>query len=122
MKFAHTVKTTFANNRHPLTGVNMSAKSKPTLAALESLEICDDPLPTHRTLPTGKYDTLLLTLKPGKAIKCKTDDVGKVAAALRKLIDNGKVKGAVRTMANYGDGMGRVWLVALPAKALKVAA
>lgn len=86
------------------------------------IEICSDPLPESRALPGSKYEAVFKGLKMGQSLKCQPDDVGKVSAALRKWIELNHLQGNVRSMKDYGDGMGRVWMLALPAKALKVAA
>jgi hypothetical protein len=79
----------------------------------ELLTICDDPLPAHRASLGNKYAPILRQLKPGQAIKCATADVGRVCGALRKWIDEHGPKGAsVRSCRDYGDGLGRVWLMA----------
>lgn len=114
------VKTTFVNNRHPITGAIMHPKAQPL--DIDKLTICNDPLPVHRARPGGKYDELLKNIKVGQCIKCAPDDIGTISSALRKWIDQHNIKATTRSMKNYGDGMGRVWMVALPAKALKVAA
>jgi len=120
----HNAKTIFAGNRHPITGASMTPKKAPAVFVdPEQLSICNDPLPNHRAKPGGKYDEILKNLKVGQCIKCPPADVGKITGALRKFIgEGGDVKGAIRSMSNYGDGMGRVWLVALPAKTPKAAA
>ena len=96
-------------------------KTPPEFVDAGKLSICDDPLPNHRALPGGKYDNLLKKIKVGQCIKCPTDDVAKVCGAMRKLVSTHNIKGSVRSMTDYGDGFGRVWLVAQPAKALKAA-
>ncbi len=119
----HNAKTTFAGNRHPITGASMKPKKAPAeFVDPNKISICDDPLPSHRASPGSKYDNILKKLKPGQCIKCPPSDVGRITGALRKHIGTGEVKGAIRSTTDYGDGMGRVWLVALPAKALKAAA
>lgn len=84
-----------------------------------TLVVCDDPLPGHRASCGNKYEEVLMSLKHGQCVKCAPSAVGGVAGALRKLIEHKKVTGTVRTMKNYGDGLGRVWL--MPAKATKTA-
>lgn len=116
----HPIKTTFAGDRHPITGADMNPKAK-TLDA-DTLTICNDPLPASRARPGGKYDELLKNMKVGQCIKCAPDDIGTISSALRKWIDQHNIKATTRSMKNYGDGMGRVWMIALPPQALKRAA
>lgn len=97
------------------------AKAKATPVDPKQISICDDRLPDFRARTEGKYDAIFAKMKMGQCIKCHTQDLGKVSSALRKYILKHKVKGTIRSMTNYGDGMGRVWLVALPVKALKAA-
>jgi len=107
----------------PLTGATMKPKNaKVDHVDTSKIEICSDPLPESRALPGSKYEAVFKGLKMGQSLKCQPDDVGKVSAALRKWIELNHLQGNVRSMKDYGDGMGRVWMLALPAKALKVAA
>ena len=76
-----------------------------------TLVVCNDPIPGHRASCGNKYETVLKSLKYGQCVKCAPSAVGGVAGALRKMIELGKVAGVVRTMRDYGDGMGRVWLM-----------
>ena len=81
-----------------------------------SLQICNDPIPAHRSVKEGKYKAIFDKLKVGQAIKVPSANAQTVATALRKEV-NGKY--AVKSMHNYGDGMGRVWLLEWPKKQLK---
>lgn len=94
--------------------------TKPSNAAvdLSKLSICDDPIPTYKSQPEGKYDALLANMKPGQAIKCPTGDIDRIANAIKKHIDRRHPNCVVRTMRDYGDGMGRVWMLPKP-EALK---
>lgn len=89
----------------------MSRAKTSTPADLSQITVCDDPLPNHRALPCGKYDAILAKLKVGQGIKCPPADVGKVSSAMRKWIATNKINATVRSMSNYGDGMGRVWML-----------
>lgn len=87
------------------------------------LSICDDPLPLGRSIVEGKYDDKFKTMKIGQAVKCPPAAVGLIQNAMRKFVKVRGLKGVVvRTCKDYGDGLGRVWMLAEPAKALKVAA
>lgn len=82
----------------------------------DTLEICDDPLPSHRASAGNKYEPTLKKLKLGQAIKCLPAEVGRVAGAMRKYIENNKIQANVRTIKDYGDGFGRVWMLAAEKK------
>ena len=91
----------------------------------DTLTLCNDPLPSHRARPGCKYAAVFGTMKPGQAIKCGPDDVNRIANALRKHIETHAATLAgclVRSIRDYGDGLGRVWLVGAPKPAAKVAA
>lgn len=88
-------------------------KKPPQSIDPSTLVICNDPIPGHRASSGNKYEAVLLSLKHGQCVKCAPGEVGGVAGALRKLIEHKKLTGTVRTMKNYGDGRGRVWLVAV---------
>lgn len=81
--------------------------------------ICNDPLPKGRPLVKGgKYDDLFQQLGRGQAIKCPPGSVAAVQHSLRKWIRVQRVPNVmVKTCKNYGDGLGRVWLLAAPGAA-----
>ena len=83
------------------------------------LTIGNDPLPAHRAR-ANKYADLMAKLKPGQCIKCAPNHVGQVANAVRKHIIQNGLDCTIRSTKNYGDGMGRVWLMKNERK-LKVA-
>jgi len=88
-----------------------------------ALSVCSDPLPAHRMRPDCKYLAVFNQLKPGLAVKCPTDDANRIANALRKHIEaHPKELGGctVRSTGDYGDGAGRVWLVAPEVPATKI--
>jgi len=86
------------------------------------LSICNDPLPTGRSMSKGKYDDIFQALKVGQAVKCQSPTVSLIQGALRKFIRvHGMQSVVVRTCKDYGDGFGRVWMLAEPGKAGKVA-
>lgn len=99
-----------------------AAKSadKPATAEtdLDSLVICDDPLPKSRANPGNKYAPIFAQLNVGQCLKCKTEDVGRVGNAIRKWIENNQLPYTFRVMRRYhSDGQGRVWLLSAPEKA-----
>lgn len=89
-----------------------------------TLEICNDPIPTHRASCGNKYAALLKNIKPGQCIKCSPEEVGRIQGAMRKYIELNQIDAYVRTIKDYGDGKGRVWMLAAEKKSkteLKVA-
>ena len=85
---------------------------------VESLTICDDPLPKSRANPGNKYAPIFAQLKVGQCLKCKTEDVGRIGNAIRKWIENNQLPYTFRVMRRYhSDGQGRVWLLDAPVKA-----
>lgn len=79
--------------------------------------ICNDPLPASRSIGPGKYDALFQQLGRGQAIKCPPDAVASTQHALRKWVKEQRVTGVlIKTCKDYGDGFGRVWLLAEPGK------
>lgn len=90
----------------------------------DTLEICDDPLPSHRASVGNKYEATIKAMKIGQAIKCLPSEIGRVSGAVRKFITVNKVKAKVKTIKDYGDGKGRVWMLAAedePKSGLKLA-
>ena len=81
---------------------------------VSKLEICDDPLPSHRALPDHKYDAIFDKLKHGQCVKTEAGRADKVAQALRTYLKRKQKSGAVKAMSDYGDGHGRVWLLRKP--------
>lgn len=120
-----TAKTTFVGGINPFTGQPVAAPEKamttrirpkpatPTVD-LGGLSICDDPIPEHRASPEGKYDALLSKLKPGQCIKCPSSDVNRLANAIKKHVERKHPTCMVRSMQDYGDGLGRVWMLPRP--------
>ena len=82
-----------------------------------TLEICNDPLPAARASSGNKYEPLFKAMKLGQAIKCQPTEVGRLGGALRKYVELHALNGTVKTIKDYGDGKGRVWLLAIEAKA-----
>lgn len=79
---------------------------------LNTLEICNDPLPEHRAKAALKYEALFSGLTPGQSIKCESADTGKLAHALNTYIKSKKIEGVkVISCKRYTDNKGRVWLI-----------
>ena len=119
--------TRFANGINPFTGLSVDTPAKPMTTRIRPkpstptvdlavLSICDDPIPEHRKLPEGKYGALLFKLKPGQCIKCPSSDVNRLANAIKKHVERKHPTCMVRSMQDYGDGMGRVWMLPRPEK------
>lgn len=115
------IADTIKNARHP--GAHNPFARKPQKAKTmphattqhidpATLVICNDALPSHRAKAGRKYADLFKDLKHGQAVKCKPEHVGQLSGALRKWIEDGHTTGMVRSMRDYGDGLGRVWLLA----------
>jgi hypothetical protein len=125
MQAAH---TSFANHRNPWTGQAMTKDNKPKAPAgkpidLKLLSICDDEMPTERAKPVSKYEPLFSKMKIGQAIKCPAGSTAaKLANSLRTHADRHGIECVIKTMSDYGDGFGRVWLLAKDAPKLKRAA
>ena len=100
----------------------MTKNNKPMkLIDPKELEICNDPPPTVRSSPEGKYTPVFSNLQYGQSLKCPPGAAPKIATALKKWLEVHKKPGMVRSAVRYApDGTGRVWLLE-PEKALKVA-
>ena len=87
------------------------ASKKPmTIINPEALEICDDPLPTARAMPDGKYSASSPrwpTAMPQMPARRSAQDSHRP----EKWLDVNKKPGSVRSTLRYADdGTGRVWL------------
>ena len=98
-------KTVWAtpNKKNPVDG--QKRRSAP-----DELVICNDPLPERRIQST-KYDEVFNKLKVGQCIKCKPHEANRLASALKKWLTVRNRSDEVKSCTNYGDGMGRVFLV-----------
>lgn len=119
MNIATTIKTPRHHDANRPFGAAPMVKQPPKLTDPDTLTICNDPLPVSRASPPHKYEPLFAQLKPGQAVKCTPDEVGRVTSALRKWLTNHKKPGRIRSIKDYGDGMARVWLLV---EKMKVAA
>ena len=84
---------------------------------VDKLEICHDPLPSHRAVTEEhKYDAVFDRLQPrtpNQCVKCDRKSVGRIGGALRTYIKRHKLKDhIVKSTTNYEQtNTGRVWLV-----------
>lgn len=103
----------FVNRINPWTQQKMTKSNKPAASIVAAeLEICNDPLPTRRINPDGKYSAVFDKMKLGQCIKCPTGNAGRRGQALRKWIEQKKLPYRVSTAERYElDGLGRVWLL-----------
>lgn len=122
MPSSQPIQTTFANGISPFTSLRqkhglpeptkpMKQTNKRPPVDVSTLEIADDPLPSHRASPGHKYDDLFDRLKYGQCVKTEAGRADKVGQALRTYLKRKAKKGAVKIMSDYGDGKGRVWLI-----------
>jgi len=88
------------------------------------LQITDDPIPASRATPAHKYHSFFETMKMGQSVRCATKDLGKISSAMRKYIEVKGLQAQTKGTRHYPNdpGYGRVWLLPVVAKALKVAA
>ena len=93
------------------------AKRPQNFIDVDKLEVCSDPLPSHRAVTEEhKYDAVFDRLQPrthNQCIKCDRKSVGRICGALRKYIERHKLKDhIVKSTTNYEQtNTGRVWLV-----------
>lgn len=109
------IKTTFARNRNPFTGLKTVPKTnrkQTNLVDVSKLTISNDPLPSHRSMPDHKYDGIFSKLKHGQCIVCEAGEAGKIGHALNTFLRRTNASGKVKTAQKYDDGKGRVWLLA----------
>lgn len=80
---------------------------------VKDLSLCSDPLPTGKMKPGSKYDAIFKdALATGKTIKTPPGAAAAVSNMLRTWLErNGHKTYTTRSVGNYGDGMGRVWLL-----------
>ena len=79
----------------------------------DELSICNDKPPVTRLPYRSKYATMFEQLKPGQALRCQAGHAQAIATSLRKWLDDKGMrdKYRVQTVKDFGDGMGRVWLL-----------
>lgn len=119
---ASTIKTPRHYDANRPFGDAPMVKQPVKLTNPRTLEICDDPLPAARASCGNKYEPIFKAMKLGQAIKCQPTEIGRLGGALRKYVEVHKIKANVKTIKDYGDGRGRVWLLALPEAKAKLAA
>lgn len=78
---------------------------------IDALEITNDPV-ISRMRFGSRYDAIFERLKVGQALKVPSAATSSVSDSLDRWIRrNGKTDLTTRRVSDYGDGMGRVWLV-----------
>lgn len=89
------------------------------------MEVVSDPLPPGRGVTTHKYGDLFESIEPGQAVKCHSDDVGRVSTSMRKWAKVYRPGCLIRCVKAYpgdlSDKRGRVWLLPAPAKLKRAA-
>lgn len=112
----HQVRTTFVGGINPfkLKASTMATRKPAAAVDLAKLRIADDPLPQGRLSGRNKYAEVFRKLKLGQCIVCDKDDADRIAAGLRKWMADEKIVGLVKLTRDYGDGKGRVWMLAKP--------
>lgn len=80
----------------------------------EELVITNDPPPRTTLGPrSSKYVDRFEKMKVGQSLACSKEKTGVVASAMRTWLKRtGRDDLSVVSMSDYGDGKGRVWLVA----------
>lgn len=109
-------KTTFVGGKSPFAKPAPKRKPKPRKendVDLDQLQIVDEPYNPDRRV-VSKYEEFFSSIKPGQAIKCRSEDTVRVKNSLQKWLDlRGKTGWLfVRyKKTDASDGMGRVWLL-----------
>jgi hypothetical protein len=116
-----TIAAAHQRGAHRTFGAAPMVKHPVKLTDPSTLEICDDPLPAARASCGNKYEPIFKKLKLGQAIKCQPTEIGRLGGALRKYVEVHALNATVKTIKDYGDGRGRVWLMALPEAKAKLA-
>ena len=121
-----TAKTSFANGINPFAGQPVTP-GKPTPRSkqprkpidLTMLSMCSDPIPEHRRVENkmSKYAPLLKRMHAGECIKCPSNQVTTIVKSIVRVAKRHYPNHELRSMSNYGDGMGRVWMLPKQAKA-----
>jgi hypothetical protein len=112
MSIAQTIQHARNHGAHRPFGAAPMTKTAAKPTDPDTLLICDDPLPTSRLHAGKKYEPTFERMRLGQSINCASDQVGHVSGAMRKFVQVRKLQAVVRTVKNYGDGRGRVWMLA----------
>ena len=120
-----TAKTSFANGINPFhappvkPATQPKAKKQPRKPIdLTLLSLCSDPIPEHRRVENkmSKYAPLLKRMHAGECIKCPSNQVTTIVKSIVRVARRHYPNHELRSMSNYGDGMGRVWMLPKPEK------
>lgn len=77
----------------------------------DSYAIVRDSPDKTRSGRAKKYAKTFATMEFGDAVKCRPDEVASIASALRRFIVDNKLVAHVKSVSDYGDKMGRVWML-----------
>jgi hypothetical protein len=77
----------------------------------DALLIVNDKPRSVRVGHEYKHEQTFRTMRPGQAVKCAPNEVSSIASAMRRFIERTGANAYVKTVPDYGDGMGRVWMM-----------
>lgn len=77
----------------------------------DALLIVNDKPRTARVGHEYKHEQTFRAMRLGQGIKCAPNEVSSIASAMRRFIERTGVNAYVKTAPDYGDGMGRVWMM-----------
>lgn len=64
-----------------------------------------------KRMPVGKYDELFSQLKYGSCVVCESDEVDRIASALRKWLNRHGKHGVAKRNTRCRDGKARIWML-----------
>lgn len=122
-------KTSFANGINPFAAPPappaQAKREKPVNLPVDfsQLSMSNDPLPAHKQSAKrmSKYAPLLEKMQAGECVKCPRENVVFLVKSMSRLVGKHYPDYVLRSVMDYGDGMGRVWMLPKPEK-LKVKA
>lgn len=113
-----TAKTRFANGINPFAAPPAPIQTKREKLVnrpvdFARLSMCDDPMPEHKKPDkrTSKYAPMLERMQAGKCVKCPRENVSFLVKNMSRLVNKHYPGYVLRSVMDYGDGMGRVWLM-----------
>lgn len=115
------VKTSFVNGINPFAAPPappapaQAKREKPVNLPVDfsQLSMSNDPLPAHKQSAKrmSKYAPMLERMKAGECVKCPCENVVHLVKSMSRLINKHYPGYMLRSVMDYGDGMGRVWLL-----------